>query len=111
MMKLNNTFSKDDLRGFILLFCASADFKVSQLEFEYIESKIGASSCNNLYKEMCESNDYQIINKILHYKKALNFSNEDKNTLFGEVCEMFRTDSSKYNLKHNFFRGLKRILN
>ena len=111
MTKYNSTFSKDDLRIFVLLYCANADYEVSQSEFEYIKPKIGSVNLNKLYKELCISNDYQIINKIQYSIKKLNYSKEDKEILYKEIREMFKSDASNYILKLNLFRGLKRILN
>lgn len=111
MINYNSTFSKEDLRGIILLFCANANFRVSQLEFEYIDSRITGSNSKQLYKEISECNDFQIINKIHSLSKKLKFSQEDKEALYTEITEMFKIDTSKYNLKLNIFRGLKRLLN
>lgn len=109
-MKNKTTFTKDDLRGFILLFCANANFEVSQLEYEYIEPRIGTSNFKNLYMEILRRNDYQIITEIQSSIQKINFTKEDVETLLDEIKNMFRIDTSNYNQKRNVFRGLKRIL-
>jgi hypothetical protein len=111
-MKINETIgSKEELRVFALLYCANADFEISHYEFEFIESGIGNLELKKLFEVFCVSNDYQIINKIRSSVKKLNYTKEDRETLFEDISEMFRLDTSGSILKLNLFRGLKRILN
>lgn len=105
---MNTNWTKDDLRTYLLIYCANADFTESKKELEFIKSKINGSDFARLHSEFDKDNDYQSIEKIQSAYKALDYDNAD--TLMQEVREFFYADGEFDTLEQNLLLGLKRVL-
>jgi len=110
MKELDTISSKEELKAYILIYCANADFVLSQVEMNFIKSKVNVDNFERIQSELNNSNDYQCIQKILLLIKKYTYSKEEKEILFKEMKELFLSDG-KYNmLEQNLFRGLNHIL-
>ena len=101
-------WTKDDLRMYLLIYCANADFVESPEELEFIKSKIGHSDFAKMHAEFEGDNDYQSIQKIQKAYEALGYTSPD--ALFDEVREFFKSDGEFDILERNLMLYLKHIL-
>lgn len=108
-MKTN--WTKEDLKIYLLIYCANADFSESKHELNYIKEKIETSHLDKLRDEFEKDNEYQSIQKIQSAIKDLGYSKVAINSLFEEIKELFISDDHFDTREQNLFRGLNKILN
>lgn len=107
-MKTN--WTKEDLKIYLLIYCANADFSESKHELNYIKEKIENSQIDKIRDEFEKDNEYQSIQKIQSTIKELEYSKVAINSLFEEVKELFISDDNFNTQEQNLFRGLNKIL-
>ena len=110
MSSIETNWTKEDLKIYILIFCANADLSESKFEIDFIKSKIQTSDFEKLDKEFLEDNDYQSIQKIQSSIDEHGLSQDEIYSLFSEMKELFLKDNKYDILEKNLFRGLNRIL-
>jgi len=108
MKKIINNWTKEELKTYILIYCANADFIESKLEIDYIKSKIHTGIFKNIHAEFEKDNDYQSIQKIQTAVKEHNFENDEN--LIKEIMELFLIDDNYDLLEQNLYIGLRHIL-
>lgn len=108
MKNSSTNWSKEELKAYVLIYCANADFVESKLEINYIKSKIHAGIYEKMHAEFEKDNDYQSIQKIQTFIKEHNYHSEDK--LIREILELFLIDDDFDILEKNLYMGLKHIL-
>ena len=108
-MKTN--WTKEDLKIYLLIYCANADFSESKQEINFIKEKIKNSNFEKIRNEFEKDNEYQSIQKIQSTIKELEYSKVAINSLFEEVKELFISDDNFNTQEQNLFRGLNKILN
>lgn len=108
MKKSNSNWTKEELKTYVLIYCANADFVESKLEIDYIKSKIHAGIYEKMHAEFEKDNDYQSIQKIQTFIKEHSYKNED--VLINEILELFLIDDDFDILEKNLYMGLKHIL-
>ena len=57
MEETSPNWTKEELKIYILIYCANADFSESKLETEYIKSKIQTSNFDKIHAEFENDND------------------------------------------------------
>lgn len=110
MANYTTHWNKDELTGYLLIYCAHADFIESEDERALIRSKISEESYKRLHKEFDKDSDFTSIQKIKSTQERLNFNEEDKGKLLDDMKEMFLLDGNYDIQEMNLFRGLKKIL-
>ena len=110
MEEINTIWSRDELKVYILLYCAYADFIETETEQEYIKSKVGEEKYNKIHKEFDADNDYQRIQKIQSTVERFNYSKHEIDILFMNIKKLFLTDGSMDILEENIYRGLQHLL-
>ncbi|HNQ68783.1 MAG TPA: hypothetical protein PKN32_10420 [Bacteroidales bacterium] len=110
MEKNNTNWTKEELKIYILIYCANADFLESKSEIDFIESKMQTSNYEKIHAEFENDNDYQSIQKIRLSIKEHGYTNDEINSLFREIKELFLSDKKYDILEQNLNRGLSRIL-
>jgi hypothetical protein len=108
MKKTNINWTKEELKIYILIYCANADFSESKLELDYIKSKIQTNNFEKIHNEFEKDNDYQSIQKILSSIKEHHYENDE--SLLREIMELFLIDDRFDILEQNLYMGLKHIL-
>tara|TARA_R110000787_G_scaffold60220_8_gene136571 strand:+ start:13104 stop:13430 length:327 start_codon:yes stop_codon:yes gene_type:complete len=107
---MNTNWTKEDLKIYLLIYCANADFSESKQELNYIKEKIHNSNLDKIRDEFEKDNEYQSIQKIQSAIKDLEYSKLAINSLFEEIKELFKSDDNFDTQEHNLFRGLNKIL-
>ena len=106
-MKTN--WTKNDLKTYILIYCANADFSESKIEIDFIKSKIKHANFDKIHKEFEQDNDFQSIQKMQAALKENNYTNAEKNQLIEDIKTLFLSDNNFDILEQNMLLGLKRI--
>ena len=110
-MKINKkSWTKEELKAYLLLFCASSDYAEVSQDLNILRYKIGRDEFNAVSKEFDKDNDYQSIQKICSVIEEQGYSREQLHTLFQEIKELFLSGGRFNNVKRTMFMGFKRIL-
>lgn len=111
MEEFKTNWSREELKAYILLYCANANFVETQEEKDFIKSKVGEEKYQEIHKEFEGDNDYQQIQKIQNTVTRYNYSKHEIDRLFENIKKMFLMDGSIDILEKNIYRGLKHLLN
>jgi hypothetical protein len=109
MKEFDTNWSKEELKVYILIYCANANFLESKVETDFIKSKIKGNSFERIHDEFDKDNDYQSIQKIRQTLEKYGYSKDEVGRLFKEVKELFLSDGKYDILEQNLFRGLNHI--
>lgn len=110
MEEFKTNWSHEELKTYILLYCAYANFVETKAERAFIIDKVGEEMYEKLFKEFDQDNDYQRIQKIQHTVERANYSKEEMERLFENIKNMFLADGELDILEENIFRGLHHLL-
>lgn len=110
MEDFTTDWTHKELKAYMLLYCANADFIVSPEEKEYIKAKVGEEEYRKIRKEFDADNDYQQIQKINATIERLNYSKEEIDEAFQSIKALFLSDGEMDILEENIYRGLKHLL-
>src|SRR5690554_1676435 len=110
MEDFTTNWTHQELKAYMLLYCAHADFIVSSEEKEYIMSRVGEEEYKRIRKEYEEDNDYQQIQKINATIVRLGYSKEEIDQTFQSIKELFLSDGEMDIMEQNIYRGLKQLL-
>lgn len=105
-----SSWTKEDLKIYLLIYSANADFSESKHELNFIKDKIQNSNYEKLRDEFEKDNEYQSIQKIQSSIKELGYSKLAINGLLEEIKELFKSDDNYDILEKNLFRGLNKII-
>ena len=104
-------WTKEDLKIYLLIYCANADFSESKVETEFIKSKIQTSNYEKIHGEFDSDNDYQSIQKIQRSIQEHGYKAEDMDRIFQEIKKLLLSDGNYDILERNLYKALKKILN
>lgn len=110
MDDFTTNWTHKELKAYMLLYCAHADFIVSPEEKEYIKSRVGEKEYRKILKEFEEDNDYQQIQKINAAIERFDYSKEEIDKAFKSIKDLFLSDGEMDILEENIYRGLKHLL-
>lgn len=110
MEEFTTTWTHEELKGYMLLYCAHADFNVSKEEKDFIKSRVGEEKYRRIRKEFDEDNDYQQIQKINAAIERFEYSKEEIDEAFRSIKNLFLADGEMDILEQNIYRGLKHLL-
>lgn len=103
-------WTREELKAYILLYCAYANFVETEAEKEYIKSKVGEEKYKKIHKEFDQDNDYQRIQKIQATVERFDYSKNEIDRLFENIKKMFLEDGEIDILEENIYRGLQHLL-
>lgn len=105
---MNTSWTKEDFKIYLLIYCSYADFSEDKVETDYIKSKIKSSNFDAIQSEFEGDNDFQSIQKIQAAIKEHGYKHDD--ALIEEIKELFTVDHHFDILEQNLFRVLKKIV-
>ncbi|MBK7095313.1 MAG: hypothetical protein IPH57_09820 [Saprospiraceae bacterium] len=111
MEEYQTNWTKEELKIYLLIYCAKADFLESKVETDFIKSKIKDNSFERIHEEFNKDNDYQSIQKIRTTIEKYSYSKDAIAQLFEEMKELFLSDGKYGILEQNLFMGLNHIFN
>lgn len=106
----NNHWTKEELKIYLLLYCANADFSESRSEIDLIKLKNSHSDFDKIHAEFESDNDYQSIQKIQDAIAKHGYSKNEIEGLYEEIKELFLSDGKYDVLEQNLYMGLRHIL-
>lgn len=110
MKDFTTNWNKQELKAYILLYCAYADFVENEYEKDHILSIVDKEVYKEMHKEFDADNDYQRIQKIQHSLEALDYSKKQIAKLEDKMMELFLSDGEYDLLEENMHRLIKRLL-
>lgn len=110
MQEFTTDWTHQELKAYMLLYCAHADFIVTDEEKEYIKSKVSETEYKKIRREFEKDNDYQRIQKIHATIERFDFSKEEIDETFQSIKKLFLSDGEMDPLEENIYRGLKHLL-
>ena len=111
MSSLKTNWSRNELRAYLLLYCANANFVKTEEETKQIKSKIDKALYKNISREFEGDNDYQSIQKIESTIKRLGYNKVEVKGLVEEIKGLFLADGNYDQMEKTIFFGLNKILN
>ncbi|PKP28524.1 MAG: hypothetical protein CVU02_00660 [Bacteroidetes bacterium HGW-Bacteroidetes-19] len=111
MENYKTTWSREEFQAYLLLYCASADFVITEEEREIIKSKLCVEKYQTICKEFSKDNDFESLQKIIDTTERLQISKIEKENIFNEMKVLFFIDDDYSELERNLRIGLMRILN
>ena len=110
MEEFTTQWTRAEVKAYILLYCAYANFVETEAEKEYIKSKVGEEKYMKVHKEFDQDNDYQRIQKIQAAVERFDYSKNEIDRLFENIKKMFLEDGEIDILEENIYRGLQHLL-
>lgn len=110
MKNIEVNWTKEELQTYLFIYSINADYKETEEELAAITSKTNQETYKKMHAEFNKDNDYASIQKINQSLKELNYSNEQINSLFDEIKQLFLSDGEYTVLEKNVMTGLKRLL-
>lgn len=105
-----SSWTKDDYKGFVLLYAASIDATVQEDELEMIVKVLGAERTKKLQKESAKLSDYESL-QIIEDKRAEFYPGEHgKTQLLEEIVALFKVDGEYSQFEQVIARNLERVL-
>jgi hypothetical protein len=106
---MKNHWTKDELKTYLLIYCANADFCETKTEIEYIKKHTHNGHFTKMHAEFDADSDFESIQKIKHSLEEHGYENFDN--LISEIKGLFVVDSKLDILEENLLRMLKHLLN
>jgi hypothetical protein len=110
MSEFLTSWSKEELKVYLLIYCANADFHETEVETDFIKSKTTVASFDQLHHEFNKDSDFQRIQKIRLTVKRHEYSREQLDDLFEEIKEMFLMHEEYDLLEQNLLRELNHVV-
>ena len=102
-------WTKEELKIYLLIFCANADFTESKIEIDFIKSKTNSDFFDRIHKEFENDNDYTSIQKLRLALDRHNYSTDSIKGILDDVKDLFMSDGTFDPLEENLLRGLNHI--
>ena len=102
-------WTKDDLKVYIMLYCANADSILDDEEIEFIKEKTNNPKYKALRKEFDKDNDYQGTQKMEAAIKRLGYNETQIVDLINDLKELFWADGKFDSIENAILKHIKRI--
>jgi len=103
-------WTHQELKAYMLLYCANADLVVSKEEKEFIKSKVSKEEYRKIHRDIEKDNDYQQIQKINAAIERFDYSKEEIDEAFQSIKDLFLSDGELDTMEQAIYRGLKNLL-
>ncbi|WGD34483.1 sulfurtransferase [Olleya sp. YS] len=105
-----NTWTKDELLAYILLFVAHSDLDETRKEKDYILSRVDKKVYQRVHEQFDQDNDYQSIQNIIEGVKTHDYYRNDLADLFADIKLMAFADGEMDIMENMAYNLLKKIL-
>ncbi|RFN60176.1 hypothetical protein [Marixanthomonas ophiurae] len=110
MESITTNWTREELKAYILLYCAHADFIETKEEVDYIKSKVSNVDYKKIHNEFEKDSDYESIQKIEYTIEKYNYTKKEIDSLFKRIKELFYIDDEFTAAEQSIFIGLKHLL-
>lgn len=107
---MKNTWTKDELVAYILLYVANSDLRETKKEHEYILSRVDEATYSSIKHEFDNDSDYESITKIVDGVNTNPDYSENPEALFADIKLMAFADGHMDQIEHAIYNSLKKIL-
>jgi hypothetical protein len=109
MKPITTTWNKEELKTYLLIYCAHADFHESIVEMDYIYSKHPSGHFDAIHKEFEGDNDFISVQKITNTVERLELTPSEITALKNEIKLLFLADGEFDTQEENLLRGLTHL--
>ena len=110
MKEFDTSWSREELKVYLMIYCANADFHESKIESDFIKAKHPDTDFDAIHEEYNEDTDFQRIQKIRLTAKRHNYSKPEIDELFEEMKTLFKSDRDFDLLEANLLRELSHLI-
>ncbi len=110
MKNFETNWTKDEMRVYLLIYSANADFVELKDEVKFIKSSTLNSTYNKMHKEFDNDSDFDSIQKLRNTLERFNYGEDKIGELFKEMVELFQEDGDFSEQEDIFMKGIKRVL-
>ena len=107
--EFTTNWTKEELKIYLLIFCANADFTESKTEVDFIKSRTDSQYFDKIHQEFDKDNDYISIQKLKLALDRHNYSTNGIKSILDDVKDLFIADGVFDPLEENLLRGLNHI--
>jgi len=97
-------FSKAELKTFLLIYAANADYEFNEREIKFIKERTSLETFKKMFDLFQKSSEYQALKVIISHKEAYFKNDEQKKEMYDELTDLFKIDGE-------YSRGEKVFLN
>jgi|TARA_B110001469_G_C9549443_1_gene272625 hypothetical protein len=109
-MDIKTNWTKEEFVAYTLIHASQTDCIICDEEIDYLESKFDSDIIKKMVKELDHDNDYQRLQKIMHFINHNKLTRIDLNNLLDEIKNVFESDGDFNPYQQNTFMYLKKIL-
>lgn len=110
MNTVNTNWTKKELKAYILLYCAHADFVDSPEEMKFIQTKVSKADFQKVHNEFESDSDFDRIRKIQSGLALHQYDQHQLDQLLADIQSVFFADGHYTPLEHNLLRALKHLM-
>lgn len=110
LIRTQKIWSEEELRAYLLLYAANADFIFKAEERSFIHQRVEGAVLEKMTVELMKDNGYRQVQKILNTLDQLQYSNQQINQLLDDMEAVFRCDDEYTILEQNAYYSMKRLL-
>jgi len=109
MKNFETNWTKDEMRVYLLIFSANADFVELKDEVAFIKSSTLNATYKKMHKEFDGDTDFESIQKLRAALNRFNYTENQMTELFNDMLELFKMDDDFSVLEKNFIIGVGRV--
>lgn len=96
--------------GFVLIHAANADDGIAKKERKLLDTRVGSETIEEMLDIYEDLSDIETINKILSYKEKYYPTEEDKESLLGEISKVLEIDHGVSSAEQEAFMMMRKLL-
>jgi len=100
----------EEFKAYLLMYCSTADFVMSNKEKKLIRSKIDTKSYRRLHKEFFSDSESVRLAKIRSTAERYRDTEHSANSLIKDIMALFISDGSYSKLESDLLEQLKSLL-
>ena len=108
---MNSGWTREEYMAYLLIFCMKSNFHEEEKEEAFILKRVSEDVYQSILEEFKRDNEYHRAQKIQQGYHELNYSSEERQNLFCEIENFFKTDGHFDAVEQSNFFTLKRLLN
>lgn len=107
---MKSGWTREEYLAYLLIFCMKSNFHQEEKEEAFILNRVGEKVYKAILEEFRRDNEYHRAQKIQQGYQELNYSLEERQTLFREIENLFKSDGYFDAVEQSNFYTLKRLL-
>ena len=109
-MDIKTNWTKEEFAAYTLIHASQTDCVTCDEEKEYLESRFDKEVIKKMYRELDHDNDYQRLQKIMHFIEGHSLTQDYLTNLLGQIQNVYESDGDYNPNQKNTFMYLKKLL-